>query len=52
MNANVGINTYGKRQWSERVFRVTYSYSLGSLKLTKYRQRKTGSEDELARIKN
>ena len=46
----LGINTYGKNNFSERVFQLTYSFPFGNQKVKEKRNRKTGSQEERDRM--
>ena len=47
---NLGIRTYGKNDFSERVFQLTYNFPFGNQKLKKKRSRVTGSKEERDRM--
>ncbi len=46
----IGIRTFGDNNWSERQFRLTYSFNFGNRKLKKVRSRSTSSEEERNRL--
>ncbi len=48
----ISIRTWGLTQVSERQVRLTYSFNFGNKKVTRYRHRKTGSDEERNRVKN
>lgn len=46
----LGIRTFGDRNFSERQIRITYTHSFGNLKLKNQRQRETGASDVKKRM--
>lgn len=48
--AELGIRTFGDNDFSERVFRLTYSTTFGDQKLKAKRNRETGSQEERNRM--
>lgn len=46
----LGIRTFGSNNFSERVFRLTYSTTFGDQKLKEKRNRETGSQEERNRM--
>ncbi|MCB0686403.1 MAG: outer membrane beta-barrel protein [Saprospiraceae bacterium] len=44
------VRTFGNNNWSERVYRLTYSFSFGNQKLKGKRNRVTGSQEERNRM--
>ncbi|MEO6000517.1 MAG: hypothetical protein ABIN89_26980, partial [Chitinophagaceae bacterium] len=48
--AELGIRTFGKNNFSERQVRVTYMHLFGNKKLSGKRERKTGTEEVKSRM--
>ena len=46
----LGIRTFGHNDWSERVFRINYTFNFGNEQLKSKRNRQTGSQEERNRM--